>query len=407
MKTRIVITALMGMSFAINAQQNKIGPTGNVGIGILSPTHKLHINLGASQVKTYTYGAEITVKTQGGWARAFRIRNEADDKTAVYGALNGAAYISTGFDIAQDATGYKNQRLTVKTNGNVGIGTTNPSEQLEVKGNIKTTGNFMSNDYRNASGVAMLSFASNSLRLGANKLVVAANGNIGIGTLNPTHKLHINLGASQLKTYTYGAEVTVNTAGGWARAFRLRNENDDRTAVFGSLNGSAYISTGFDIAGDQTGYKNQKLTINTNGDVGIGTTNTKGYKLGVNGKIAATEVKVAMFNNWADFVFDEEYNLPSLTEVENHIQKNGHLKDIPSAEEVAKDGFFLGEMDAKLLQKIEELTLYTIEQEKELTLLKKQSSKIEQLEKENEELKQLADQLKQLQARLEKLEQTK
>lgn len=404
MKTRILMIALMGISFAINAQQNQIGPTGNVGIGTLSPTHKLHVNNGASQFITYSYGAEITVKTTGGWARGFRIRNENDNKTAVYGALNGSAYISTGFDIASDATGYKNQRLTVKTNGNVGIGITNPSQRLDVIGSIKASGNVMSNNYRNISGGVMLSYASSRISLGANKLIVAANGNIGIGTLSPTHKLHINLGASQLKTYTYGAEVTVNTGGGWARAFRLRNENDDRTAVFGSLNGSAYISTGFDIAGDATGYKNQKFTVTTDGDVGIGTTNTKGFKLGVNGKIAATEVKVAMFNNWADFVFDENYELPSLTEVENHIQKHGHLKDIPSAEEVEKDGFFLGEMDAKLLQKIEELTLYTIEQEKEITQLKNQTTKIEKLEVENLELKIIVNQLQQIQTRLEKLE---
>ncbi|CAM1358436.1 hypothetical protein [Tenacibaculum xiamenense] len=115
-----------------------------------------------------------------------------------------------------------------------------------------------------------------------------------------------------------------------------------------------------------------------NGNIGIGTTNTKGFKLGVNGKIAATEVKVATYGNWADFVFSKEYKLPSLAEVEAHIEEKGHLENIPSAEEVKKDGFFLGEMDAKLLQKIEELTLYTIQQDKEL---RKQSEEIEELKK--------------------------
>lgn len=112
------------------------------------------------------------------------------------------------------------------------------------------------------------------------------------------------------------------------------------------------------------------------GNVGIGTTNTKGFKLGVNGKIAASEVKVATYVNWADFVFSKEYKLPSLNEVEAYIIEKGHLQNIPSAEEVKRDGFFLGEMDAKLLQKIEELTLYTIQQEKKLD---KQAKEIETL----------------------------
>ena len=119
---------------------------------------------------------------------------------------------------------------------------------------------------------------------------------------------------------------------------------------------------------------------NFKGKVGIGTTDTKGFELGVNGKIAATEVKVATYSDWADFVFEEEYNLPTLKEVENHIKEKGHLKDIPSAEEVETEGFYLGEMDAKLLRKIEELTLYTIDQQKEIEELKKQNYRIKDLE---------------------------
>ena len=106
---------------------------------------------------------------------------------------------------------------------------------------------------------------------------------------------------------------------------------------------------------------------------------TKGFKLGVNGKIAATEVKVAAYANWADFVFKKEYKLPTLTEVENHIKKKGHLQNIPSASEVKKDGFFLGEMDAKLLQKIEELTLYTIQQEKQLKIQAEEVRELKEL----------------------------
>ncbi len=139
------------------------------------------------------------------------------------------------------------------------------------------------------------------------------------------------------------------------------------------------------------------------GNVGIGTNETHGFKLGVKGRIAATEVKVALHDNWADFVFYDDYKLPTLTEVENHIQAKGHLKDIPSAKEVAENGIFLGDMNAKLLQKIEELTLYTIQQEKklekqnsEIELLKKQEDKIKKLEEENKVLKSLLERVEKL-----------
>ena len=114
----------------------------------------------------------------------------------------------------------------------------------------------------------------------------------------------------------------------------------------------------------------------TQGNVGIGTTNTDTWKLAVNGDIRAKEIKVE--TGWSDFVFENTYQLPSLKEVENHIQQKGHLKDIPSAKEVEENGIFLGQMDAKLLQKIEELTLYTIQQQKEIKYLSKKLNELEQ-----------------------------
>ena len=110
-------------------------------------------------------------------------------------------------------------------------------------------------------------------------------------------------------------------------------------------------------------WSHQIMTMQrSTGNVGIGTTDTKGYKLGVNGKIAAIEVKVALYSSWPDYVFEDSYKLPSLQEVAHHIETKGHLENIPSAAEVVENGIQLGEMNAKLLQKIEELTLYMIEQ---------------------------------------------
>ncbi len=126
------------------------------------------------------------------------------------------------------------------------------------------------------------------------------------------------------------------------------------------------------------------------GNVGIGTTDTKGYKLGVNGAAIATSMTVKLNANWPDFVFAKTYGLRPLAEVESYIKANSHLPEVPSAAQVAKDGINLGEMDATLLKKIEELTLYLIEQNKEMVAIKRQ---LQELKKQNDELSSGVDRL--------------
>ena len=103
---------------------------------------------------------------------------------------------------------------------------------------------------------------------------------------------------------------------------------------------------------------NPNVIIYTNGTI-------KGKKLDIIEKIRAAEVEISKVSSWSDFVFNKDYKLPSLSEVENHIKEKGTLPDIPSEKEVMQSGINLGEMQAKLLQKIEELTLYVIELKKE------------------------------------------
>ena len=112
------------------------------------------------------------------------------------------------------------------------------------------------------------------------------------------------------------------------------------------------------------------VTILHNGGVGIGTADTKGHKLAVAGSVIAERVKVKLQSAWPDYVFRKDYQLPSLQELEQYILRHQHLPGIPAEGEVMKDGVDLGEMNKKLLQKVEELTLYIIRQEKEMKEMK-------------------------------------
>ena len=111
------------------------------------------------------------------------------------------------------------------------------------------------------------------------------------------------------------------------------------------------------------------------GNVGIGTTDPGSYKWAVKGKVGCGELVVTDVSKWADFVFDSNYDLMSLSELDAFIKENKHLPEIPTTKEVSENGVSVGEMNAKLLQKIEELTLYVIELKKENDKIKDQNQK--------------------------------
>lgn len=140
------------------------------------------------------------------------------------------------------------------------------------------------------------------------------------------------------------------------------------------------------------GVNAERMRINSVGNIGIGTSDTKGYKLGVNGGIIANAIVVKVYP-WADYVFKPDYELPALSDVKSYIDQNHHLPEIPSEAEVAKNGLNLGEMNKLLMKKVEELTLYLIEKdEKDITqnekiitegqIVKQQESRIAELEKQ-------------------------
>jgi hypothetical protein len=119
---------------------------------------------------------------------------------------------------------------------------------------------------------------------------------------------------------------------------------------------------------------NGLIWMSTTTGVGINTANTAGYMLAVNGKVRSTELVVE--SGWADYVFDKNYKLRPLHEVEKFIRDNNHLPGIPSAREVEEKGLQVGDTQRKMMEKIEELTLYIIEQNKMILQLKEEIKEI-------------------------------
>ncbi|SHM16762.1 hypothetical protein [Mucilaginibacter sp. OK098] len=215
-----------------------------------------------------------------------------------------------------------------------------------------------------------------------------STGNVGIGTTTPAANLSFkdvsaDTGNSGITWYS-GAPLNYGiyrTTGSWTTPNYQQIEISWDTGIL--LNpGTAFGKSYVEVTGGG-------LRV-TNGNVAIGTTDSKGYKLAVNGSAIATSMTVKLFANWPDYVFKPTYQLPSLTDLKTYIDQNHHLSNVPSAAEVEKNGLNLGEMNKVLVQKVEELTLYLIEQNKKLT----DQQKANQLQqKQIDELKKSLDNL--------------
>jgi hypothetical protein len=173
------------------------------------------------------------------------------------------------------------------------------------------------------------------------------NGNVGVGLSGPNAPFHVQ-GGSTDPSWQYG---TLMVSGGTL-------VNQLRLGVNTSGTPWGYIQSWVDGVGTQA-----LVLQRAGGNVGIGTTNPGIYKLAVEGTIAARDVMVTNAP-FADYVFRPGYRLRPLSEVGAFIRKHGHLPEIPAEGEVRRKGVSLGEMQAKLLAKVEELTLHLIEQEK-------------------------------------------
>jgi len=215
--------------------------------------------------------------------------------------------------------------------------------------------------------------------------MIVYRGKVGVGTSNPNSKVEIKSSGTIAGNISSSNSYLSLTDG---NNFLIMDPNEIYSS--GSVNFGAYNGEIRFRLLKESGVTDP-MVITSAGRVGIGTSTTGTHKLAVDGTIGAREVKVET-GTWSDFVFEEDYKLRSLGEVENYIQQHKHLPDVPGEEEVLENGIELGKMDAKLLQKIEELTLYIIEQEKKIDSLEATAQKVERLEqKVNQLLKLMED----------------
>jgi len=234
--------------------------------------------------------------------------------------------------------------------------------------------------------------------------IFPTSGNAGIGTLNPVGNLDIfdsrNMTITPLISIRSNFHVIGNYGmikfGDYTQTTDYQKGAIIYESVEGSARGKFHIALeNTDSPGSVT-LADARLTVLSNGNVGVGIVNPN-EKLAVNGMVRAKEVKVET-TNWPDYVFAPTYPLMTLHELENYISKNGHLPEIPPADQIVKKGIELGEMNKKLLQKIEELSIYIIRQEKRLDeqeLKAIQQSRFN--EKQSENISLLQEEIKKIQ----------
>ncbi len=233
-------------------------------------------------------------------------------------SAQGGENIHFGTDSTVD--GHPTSRLTITSSGNVGVRNASPVHSFDVNGNIRAKGD---------------------------------NARVFLGSSNGT--------TGQIHFLGRAAQNNYHATGSSAGDFVI------------SAQGGENIHLGTNDIVDAIPLS--RLTILSNGNVGVGTTSTNGYKLAVKGSIKAEEIVIE--TTWSDFVFEDSYRLRPLQEVESHIAEYGHLPDVPPASMVKSEGLSLGEAQKIMMQKIEELTLYMIDLKKENDILKARVQELE------------------------------
>ncbi|MCC8145259.1 MAG: hypothetical protein LIO93_02210 [Bacteroidales bacterium] len=322
--------------------------------------------------------------------------------------------------------------MTLKENGNVGVGI-DPTEKLDVNGTVKGTKLRSQNStgYAEMNAVAGYfnfstdrpyfyfnkpvrvtggNIGSNSGNLnlqtaGSTKMtILSANGNVGIGTSAPTYKLHMNGDAKVNNNLRVAGHQYIPNS----RSLIFGHETDKKKQlslrfVEGTPTGDSYLQYGGNLYIYSGAVSNYVGRIGEDGNFYIGWKEEIETKrnLTVSGTVKASKLETKV-DVWSDFVFSDNYDLPSIGEVKSHIKEHKHLPGIPSEKEVLENGIDVADMQAKLLQKIEELTLYTIQQQEIIdnhqeTISEQKNIILEQqkmFDSIHQEISQLKDQLK-------------
>jgi hypothetical protein len=277
---------------------------------------------------------------------------------------------------AQQWVGNINPTDAISRDGNVGIGagTNPPTAKLDVNcfnaaGAVPQYGLLLRTNSFYTGTNADNSYFLKTLDMGNGfvHFIVTGSGRVGIGTSSPTSTLDV-----RGDVYTNGS---VYVDGGDVILSRTTNPYGyvSRPNVSGFKNLAFGVTGGGNLDNLQV-FSNLSVF---NGNVGIGTASPGSFKLAVEGKIGAREIQVTLQNPFPDYVFGSDYKLRSLSSLEQYINQNKHLPGVPSADEVEKNGGVeLGKLNTKLLEKVEELTLYVIELKKENQQMKKEIKKL-------------------------------
>ena len=336
--------------------------SGNLGIGTTGPSHDL-------EIAPSNHRPTIFLNARGTGNSANSDIFFGDNGNKRWSITHRPNDQNNDFVIWRNNSGWTKSLSINYANGRVGIGTEAPTGELEVKsvsgndadlhinaasdGDQSTirfqdagdnTWGFLSN-YPHAGKLSVYNYQNTS-----NALILDSNGNLGIGTTSPSKLLDVNgdarIGNINSRQYLKISslewpEIRFQTPTS-NEQIRLGTAHADNTN-YGVEEGDLYVYTQTTGKMPFVIRRNGDLRFNLKGgNVGIGTATTGTHKLAVEGTIGAREIKVEA-NGWSDFVFEKDYDLRTLEEVEQHINKNGHLPEIPSEAEVTENGINLGE----------------------------------------------------------------
>lgn len=416
---------------SVGAMAQNTFPTGagtNVGIGTTSPSARLEVSSGSSGVS----GVKLRdLTSSSGTASANNKALSVDGSgniilvpslssvTTLYsgnGTLSSHRTVTmSGQNLTFNPSTSASQMFLNGTSGFLGLGTTSPTTRLDVVGSVKSRNFWATNPataatsfgsdidwYRNGYVLGAGYEMTDALAPGVPRRMInfydlhawgsaisTSDDYLVFNIVDRNNKERLFFEAHQAGGVSNGRSAFAIYDKNKAEIFKILDNGSDAPRVQMNRSDSQLIIGASAAYSPGLGHKlvvaNGSALVEgnvlTNGNLGIGTSSFAdgfdAYRLSVDGAVRAHRVKV--YTTWADFVFEDDYDLPSLEEVEKYIAENGHLKDIPSAAKVEAEGIELGEMNKLLLQKVEELTLYLIDMKKELNEVK---GKLEQYEEQ-------------------------